>query len=73
MVDQTLQHDVERSALADCLLIFAARGRALREARGKLAVESDGDGSALTLSARDTLTKNANVREEDHASANCDG
>jgi hypothetical protein len=27
MVNQTLQHDSERSALADCLLIFAARGR----------------------------------------------
>jgi hypothetical protein len=39
VINQTLQHGLDRSALADCLLIFAARERALRETREKLTAD----------------------------------
>ena len=69
MVDQTLQHDLERSAVADCLLIFAARGRALREAQEKLTADI-GRADILPPSVVDgTLTEDASAHEEGHTSA----
>jgi hypothetical protein len=69
VVNQTLQHDLERSALADCLLIFAARGRALREAREKLIADIGRAGTLSPSVAGDTPTKDGGAQKEDYTSA----
>ena len=69
MENQTLQHDLERSALADCLLIFAARGRALREAREKLTADISRADALSPSVAGDMPTKDAGAQKENHTSA----
>ena len=58
----TTQDDPVRQALADCFLIFAARGRALREAQKGLTADSSSVSETLLPSAGDMPMENADAQ-----------